>query len=241
MSTETLKATEKTFLQKHGQKLVGGAIWIALVVSYLVYKEANDLTFKQSILNLAGILTSPIGPVVFIIIYILRPILFFPATLISLAGGAIFGPVMGILWTIIGSNSGALLAYFIGRFFGDGLLDESESDGIIQKYANRMRDNSFETVLVMRFIYMPYDLVNYLSGILKIDWKAFVLATALGSIPGTIMITAAGASFGSLEQALSGEPPSLNAWLIALSIGMFVVSLALSRYFKNREAKTEKT
>lgn len=241
MSTETLKATEKTFLQKHGQKLVGGAIWIALVVSYLIYKEANDLTFKQSILNLAGILTSPIGPVVFIIIYILRPILFFPATLISLAGGAIFGPVMGILWTIIGSNSGALLAYFIGRFFGDGLLDESESDGIIQKYANRMRDNSFETVLVMRFIYMPYDLVNYLSGILKIDWKAFVLATALGSIPGTIMITAAGASFGSLEQALSGEPPSLNAWLIALSIGMFVVSLALSRYFKNREAKTEKT
>lgn len=46
--------------------------------------------------------------------------------------------------------------------------------------------NSFETVLIMRFIFLPYDLVNYLAGILRIDLKAFILATLLGSIPGTI-------------------------------------------------------
>lgn len=230
---------EKTFLQKHGQKLIGAAIWLILVGAYLTYSRANDLTFRESMLSIANVLTSPLGPLIYIVLYVLRPILFFPAALISLAGGAIFGPVMGVLWVVVGSNLSALLAFFVGRFFGDGLLDETEAGGVIQKYANRMRENSFETVLIMRFVYLPYDLVNYVAGILNIDWKEFLLATAIGSIPGTIMITVAGASFGSLEAALSGTPPSLNPALIAISVAMFVVSIGLSRYFKNRESSKE--
>ena len=226
---------EKTFLQKHGQKLIAGGFWLSVVVGTLAYMQVNDLTLADTLRQLANVLTSPIGALVYVVLYTLRPVLFFPATLITLAGGAIFGPVWGIVWVVIGSNAGAMLAYLIGRYFGDGLIDETEAGGIVAKYANRMRRNSFETVMIMRFLFLPYDLVNYLSGILKIDWKAFLLGTMIGCVPGTIAFTLAGASFGSLEQALSGEPPSFQWQTLAISAAMFAASMVLSRYFKRRE------
>ena len=38
----------------------------------------------------------------------------------------------------------------------------------------------------MRLVYVPYDLVNYLAGFLRIGWMPFILATALGSLPDTL-------------------------------------------------------
>ncbi|MEZ4595105.1 MAG: hypothetical protein R3D55_28775 [Chloroflexota bacterium] len=56
---------------------------------------------------------------------------------------------------------------------GEDVLDNAEEAGTIQRYTRRLRENSFETVLIMRLIFLPYDLVNYLSGFLKINWRAF--------------------------------------------------------------------
>ena len=78
-----------------------------------------------------------------------------------------------------------MVAFFVGRFLGDGLLEGERTKGIIQRYTDRLRENSFSTVLIMRFIFLPYDLVNYLCGVLRIDWKAFLFATSIGSLPGT--------------------------------------------------------
>ena len=109
-------------------------------------------------------------------------------------GGFLFGPVWGIVIVAIGGNLSAMVAYTVGRYFGQGILDNEESSGVMQRYADKMRTNSFETILVMRFIFLPYDLVNYMGGLLRVDWKAFLVATTLGSIPGTIAFVLAGAS-----------------------------------------------
>ena len=229
-------ARSTSLIQKNGQKLVALSIWIVVALLFLGYKTSNGYSFKEMLLQLGNILATPIGPLLFILLYTLRPILFFPASILTIAGGAIFGPI-GVLWVVIGSNLSALVAYGIGRFFGSGLIDET-AEGVIQRYAQRMRQNGFITILIMRFIYLPYDLVNYLSGILKIDWRKFIFATALGSIPGTAFYTLFGASFQNLDQALSGQLPKLNPIILAISLTMFVVSLLLSWYFKKIERKS---
>jgi uncharacterized membrane protein YdjX (TVP38/TMEM64 family) len=89
----------------------------------------------------------------------------------------------------------------------------------------------------MRFIYLPYDLVNYLGGFLRIDYKAFILATILGSIPGTITFVLAGASVRIDDVFMENFRPELNPWTLVASVVLFVGSLLLSRYFKRREAK----
>lgn len=240
MSATNLSTDKKetiAWLREHGSKFVALAFWLLLAGGYWWYARANDLTVAASIRQLAFVLTdSAYGPLIYIAFYILRPLIFFPATLITVLAGFLFGPAAGIAYTIIGSNSSALLAFFVGQYFGRGLLEAEEGTGLMQRWTGRLRENSFETVLLMRLLFLPYDAVHYVAGFLRIDWKAFILATAIGSIPGTISFVLLGASFGTLDQLLKGEI-SLNPWALGASVALILASLALSRHLKRREAK----
>lgn len=226
------------FIKRHWQKIMALLFWLVLLGGYQWYAWRNDLSPLEALQQLIDLLrANRFGPLLFIAIYTVRPLILFPATVLTLGAGLVFGPVFGIIYTIIGSNLSAMVAFVVGRFLGEGLLDGERTKGIVQRYTDRLRNNSFETVLIMRFIFVPYDLVNYVCGVLQIDWKAFLVATAIGSIPGTIAIVLAGASIqGDLSQGL----PSFDPRVFGVSVVLLVVSLAISRYAKRREQrKTE--
>jgi uncharacterized membrane protein YdjX (TVP38/TMEM64 family) len=224
---------------RHGQKLVAAAIWVAVIVALVWWMRANDLTLGEAVLAaLNWVQNNPWAPVLYVVIYALRPFLLFSATLLTIAGGFLFGPVWGVVYTVIAANTSATVAFAIGHFFGRGLLDEAQAEGLVQRYAQRLREHSFETVLIMRFIYLPYDLVSILSGLLRIRYLPFILATILGSIPGTIafVLLGAAASPQEIEQFfLTGQLPSLDWRVLALSVVMFVASLVLARVYRRRE------
>lgn len=223
-----------SFWRQHGAKLGALLFWLALIASYYGYARQNDLTLDQGTRQVATLLTGSLfGPLIYVLLYALRPLLFFPATLLTLLGGFLFGP-LGVLYTILGSNSSAMVAYSVGRYFGQDVLPE-EGQGLVNRYTQRMRQNSFETVLIMRLIFLPYDLVNYAAGFLKIRWQAFLAATAIGSIPGTISFVLLGASFGTLDALLAGDA-RLNPLTLLASVLLIGVSIVLSRYAKSRES-----
>ena len=215
--------------------MAAAVFWLLLIGLYVWYSTSNNIGPRQTLVQLVNFMQGSFyGPLIFILVYTLRPLIFFSATILSLAGGYLFGPVLGILFVILGSNAGASLAYVIGRFFGgDDLLQAGESDdGIIRRWLRPLRENSFETVLIMRFLFLPYDLVNYAAGLLKINYGAFLLATLLGSLPGTLAFTLAGAS---IEGDFTGGVPSLNPRVLIASVVIFVASLVFSRVLKNRQ------
>jgi len=235
IQSQTNQTPSPTFWQRHWSKAVALFFWLALLGGYFWYTRQNDLTLADSVSSIANLLTNSFfGPLLYILIYAGRPLLFFPATILTLLGGFLFGPI-GILYTIVGSNASAMVTFGIGWFLGEDVLQDEEKSGVIQKYTRRMRENSFETVLIMRLIFLPYDLVNYVSGFLKINWKAFLLATAVGSVPGTISFVLLGASFGTLDELLAGEV-QLNPVTVIASVVIIGISLVLSRYIKKREA-----
>lgn len=226
---------QPSFFERHGQKLITLFIWLLVIGGYSWYARANDLGPVEAVQALADFFRSPYGPVAYFVVYALRPLLFFPATLLTLAGGSIFGPILGVILVVLSSNTSAMIAYGIGRYYGQGLLEEKEdSQTLIQRYARPLRQNSFETVMVMRFLFLPYDLVNYLCGFLRISWRPYLLATILGSIPGTIAFVLFGASI-DISQGVS--QPTFNPWSLAASILMVVISLVISRYFKRQEGE----
>ena len=169
---------------------------------------------------------------IYIGFYALRPLLFLPSMPLSVASGVLFGPVGGILYTVLASNTSAMLAYLVGRYFGQDLLVGYASPRLIQRYSERLRSHSFETILSMRLLFLPYDLVNYSAGLLHIDWKAFLLATALGSFPGMLAFVLLGAAG---DVALVNGTFTLNPGVLVASIGMIGVSFALSRFVKRRK------
>ena len=232
---EQMDARPASFWQKHGAKLVALLFWIVVVGGYYLYANLNNLTLADSLQLVVGFLTDSLyGPIFYILIYALRPLLFFPATILTLLGGFLFGPI-GIVWTVLGSNASALVAFSVGRYFGQGVLDNEENSGLMQQYTQRLRQNSFETVLIMRLLFLPYDLVNYAAGFLKIKWQPFILATAVGSIPGTVSIVLLGGSFGTLDELVVGDV-QVNPITLIASVALILVSIGLSRFIKKREA-----
>ncbi|MDP1546346.1 MAG: TVP38/TMEM64 family protein [Anaerolineales bacterium] len=225
----------KSWIQIHAQKLIALLFWVLLIVGYQWYANANHLSPLQVVQQLLDFMTNGFwGVIIYTILYAIRPLILFPSTVLTLAGGFVFGPVLGVLYTIIASNISSTIAYYIGHFFGEGMLKDDGSDGLIQRYARRMRANSFETVMIMRFIFLPYDAVSYLAGFLRIKYWSFILATALGSIPGTMAFIGFGASIETFDGAL----PKLNPVTLGFSFAIFIVSIVLSRTFKKRETQT---
>lgn len=233
--THTGDTPENTsFWRRNWQKVIAASIWVALAGSFVGYSIATGTSPTDTLQDLVGLLQTPIGPLLFIVIYTLRPLAFFSAALLTVAAGAIFGLIPGVIYTIIGSNLSATVAYLLGYFLGKGLIDETKSTGIVANYANRMRRNSFETVFIMRLIFLPYDLVNYLAGILHIKYVPFILATILGSISGTFTFVLAGASL-EIEEVFTGTLPSLNPWALVASALLFVGGIAVSKVLRKRE------
>lgn len=222
-------------LRRAWPRLLGLGIWLALLAAYWLYTRANAITPLAAVQRLIAFMgSSGAGMVVYVLAYMLRPVLFFPATLLTLAAGYLYGPVLGVAIVVLASNLSSMVAYFIGRFFGAGIVAQSSSRGVLQQYADRLRRNSFETVLIMRFIFLPYDLVSYFAGFLRIRWQGFLLATALGSIPGTISFIMFGTS---VEGTFGATLPRLNPASLAVGALMFAVSLGLSRWFRRRETR----
>lgn len=221
--------------RRNRTKLAALATWLLLLGSFYGLLRLNDLSLADGVVAVSQWLSgSRLGPLFFILLYVVGPLLFFPATLISLLGGFLFGP-WGIPFVIIGSNASALVAYSIGRYYGKGLIPK-DGDGFVQRYAQRLRRHSFQTVLIMHLIFLPYELVNYSCGILQIGWKPFLAGTALGSVVATISIVMLGASFGTVEALLAGEARA-NPLMLAASALLIAGSVTLSRLLRKRETQ----
>ncbi len=213
--------------------MVAVFFWLILILAFVLYSSRHNLTplaATRELMNALADIPIVLRGSIFIVIYTLRPLIFFPASFLTLGIGALCGPFWGIIFAVIGSNLSATLAYFVGRLLGQDVVP-SANQNVLQRYLQRMRQNSFETIFVMRLIFLPYDLVSYAAGFLKINYGAFILATVLGSIPGTISFVLFGASSG-----LESGSPKFDWRILLVSVIIFIASLLVSRFAKRREA-----
>ena len=84
----------------------------------------------------------------------------------------------------------------------------------------------------MRLVYLPYDLVSYLAGALRIHPLAFLAGTAIGSAPATVAFVLFGASLESFD----GGVPQIDAPVLIASGVMLVAGLAVSHALRRRDA-----
>jgi len=214
-------------------KIIAAVSWALLLIGYWWYTSANGLMPMQTMQTLINFVSkSPYGFPLYVLVYMIRPIFLFPATLVTMTATYLYGPVQGIAYALVASNLSSMIAYFIGKFFGGGFLQNINEKNIVGKYAARLRKDGFQTTLILRFLFLPYDLVSYFSGFLHIDLGWFMLATVLGSIPGTI-------SFGMLGASIQGDfaaqSVKLDPLSLVVSAAMFAVSIGMYRLVRKRE------
>ncbi|MEM8857685.1 MAG: VTT domain-containing protein [Chloroflexota bacterium] len=205
-------------------------IWILVIASFWGFSSSTGLSPIDIVRQLIAFAQSSIwGPIIYILFYFIQPIVFFPSTFLTIAAGYVYGPIWGTILAIVASNGSSALAWLVGRYFGDVLISERFKQSMLAHFSDRLRTNSFQSVLLMRLIYLPYDVVSYFSGFIRLSFVAFMFGTMLGGLPGTISFALFGAS---IEGDFLAETPSINGWNLAGAFLLFLISISISRIVK---------
>ncbi|WP_335872352.1 TVP38/TMEM64 family protein [Bacillus sp. 2205SS5-2] len=204
-----------------------GTIWkvIAFVVVLLLllwfsrsYLSFTPLEIRDWILSFGWI-----APALFVAVYSVRPIVLFPASVLSLAGGLAFGTFWGFVYIFLGALGSATVAYYISAIFQNSFIkiEQSERTLTIRK---KMEESGFFIVLILRFIpFLNYDLISYLAGLASVKYRSFIFATALGIIPGTLAFSFLGSSIVSGSKTI-----------IVFAIGVFMIVLLIPIFARNK-------
>jgi uncharacterized membrane protein YdjX (TVP38/TMEM64 family) len=131
----------------------------------------------------------PALPVLFVLGYIIATVLGLPGTVFTLAGGAIFGTVLGSLLNWTGATLGALGAYTLARRLGSDAVRN-----LLGRHASALdaltSKAGFATLFRLRLIpVVPFSALNFAAGLAPATFRAYALSTALGIIPGTVVYT----------------------------------------------------
>ncbi|MEQ1697480.1 MAG: VTT domain-containing protein [Hyphomicrobiaceae bacterium] len=146
---------------------------------------------------------------------------------LTLAGGLLFGVPWGAILAITGATIGATALFVIARSaFGDTLRDKAGP--FLASMADGFSKDAFNYLLFLRLVpAFPFWVVNLAPALLGMKLTPFVIATAIGIIPGTTIFSLFGAGLGAVFER--GEEVSLkavlNPTLIAALVGMGVLSL----------------
>ena len=214
-----------------------GAWGLGVVAYALAVLRTGHTPLDVLVLLIEFLREHPLGLIAYLLTYALRPLLLFPATLLTVGAGLLYGPLLGVGLVIVGANASATVAFLLGRTLGAELAGRALEHPRLHGMTRRLRGNAFEAVLTLRFLFAPYDAVNYVAGTLRLPLQPFVLATAIGSLPGTLVFVLFGAGLGDVRALEAGQLPTPDTPLLITSAALFVASLLLARAYRLREAR----
>lgn len=213
-------------------KWIAGLVWLLALAAGLGWGWSRGLSTPEILAAVHQVVsTHPLAPLVFVVIYTLRAFTFFPAMFLTIAAGSLFGFWVGLVATLFGENFSAHTAYGIARFFGTGSADDDKAGQRLAPLRRALRVHAFPTVLTLRASYLPFDLVNFGCGLLRVPWPGFALGTLIGLLPPMITFVSFGASveFEAFTANLDDfRPASLfNKTQLLVSVALLAASAVI--------------
>lgn len=151
------------------------------------------------------------------------------ALVMTLTGGFLFGLWAGSALTVSAATVGAVLIFLAARLgLGEALERRIDgSSGMMRDIRDGLRRDEISYLFIMRLVpAIPFFLANLAPALLGVRLNIFVLTTALGIIPGTVVYTWVGAGLGQVFEA--GGTPNLGLFFEWYVIGPILGLVVLS-------------
>ncbi|NOX08574.1 MAG: sulfurtransferase [Gammaproteobacteria bacterium] len=155
------------------------------------------------------------GPFLFMLIYIVGTVFFLPGSVLTLLGGALFGPYWGTFYNLTGATIGAMLSFLISRYLASDWV-ANKTGGKIKQLVNGVESEGWHFVAFTRLVPLfPFNLLNYALGLTKISFTQYSLASWICMLPGAIAYTYLG--YASKE-AISGGEDTIQKIMLAIAL-----------------------
>ena len=207
------------FTPKNGFALA--LLLVTLLAFVSLSSEREDNVFSaagfKTLVNSLG----PWGPLAYILIIAVAVIVSqIPGVPLAIAAGALWGPFTAGIYSVAGGFLGGVTAYFLGRTLGRSAMKALAGKVMVfnkEKGEVYLGGLIFVTRLVPLF---PFDIVSYAAGLSGLSFGIFALATLLGMIPSTFLLTYLGSAFtDSVELGLG---VSVAAVLVLLGLPVLI-------------------
>lgn len=155
------------------------------------------------------------APLGYMGLYIVATVLFLPGSILGLAGGALFGPIWGAIYTLVAATAGATLAFLLSRYVASDWV-AARAGGRLKQLIEGVEAEGWRFVAVTRLVpFFPFNLLNYALGLTRIALLPYVLASLICMAPGTIAYTYLGYAG---REAFTGGETIVQKGLFALAL-----------------------
>ncbi len=176
------------------------------------------------------------APLVFGAVYALAVVLLVPGSALTLAAGALFGPVWGLVAASLGSTMGASAAFLVARLAGrDRFAQMLERHPRFRAVDSAISDGGWKVVAMLRLTpVVPFSISNYLFGLTAIRFVPYVLASWLFMLPGGFMYVYFGHVGREGLAAASGAGAGTGALAWTMRLVALVATVAVIVYVTSR-------
>ncbi|ABK43623.1 Rhodanese domain protein [Magnetococcus marinus MC-1] len=170
--------------------LVGIGVW-----------QGHSLDLPQLMQGIDSL--GPLAWLAFIVLYAVATVAFLPGSLLTLVGGALFGPILGTLVNLTGATLGAVLAFLIARHLGAEWV-RNRAGSRLAAILDGVAAEGWRFVALVRLVPLfPFNVLNYALGLTRIPLLPYLLTTWIAMLPGAAAYTWLG--YLGREAAVGGE------------------------------------
>lgn len=215
--------------------LLGAAVAGLLVAAKLLGLGQRLGELRSWLLSLGAL-----GPIVYVAVYAVAVVAAIPGSLLTIAAGAMFGSLVGVVTVSVGSTLGATAAFVVARWFArDSVTRWLGNNPTFSRLERLTERHGAIIVAITRLVPLfPFNVLNYGFGLTRIPLRTYVLWSWVCMLPGTILYVV-GADAVTKGLAEGRVPWSLVGVIIAVSAILFVVVRRARRALQTPAAKTE--
>jgi len=207
---------------------------LAIILGALNRETVNPANLQVFIEN-AGIA----APLIFMFTYIISTIFFLPGSVLTLLGGALFGPVYGTFYSLSAATLGAMASFLISRYLASDWVNKKAA-GRTQQLITGVENEGWRFVAFTRLVPLfPFNLLNYALGLTKISFSQYSIATFIFMLPGALAYTYLG--YIGKEAATGGQDLIKKALLALALLAVVAFIPRLVKKLRNADSLDIKT
>jgi uncharacterized membrane protein YdjX (TVP38/TMEM64 family) len=159
------------------------------------------------------------------------------AGILTLAAGAIFGLLWGLVIVSFASSIGATIAFLTSRFLLHDAIQKRFGEKLKAINAGVRRDGAFYVITLRLIPVFPFFIINLVMGLTPIPTRTFYWASQLGMIPVTAVFVNAGRELGKIESLKDILSPTLLASLVLLGVFPLIARKVVEKINERRHKK----
>ena len=196
---------------------------IAGIATAVTYRKQFDVDVLGDWLAGAGVMAT----LLFIGIYAISTVLLLPGSVLTIAGGVLFGPIWGTFYNLTGATIGATMAFLIARYLASDLVSR-KTGGWLSQLIEGVEAEGWRFVAFVRLVPLfPFNLLNYALGLTCIRLFHYVITSYICMLPGAIAYTYLG--YAGRNAVAGGEGMIKKA---LLGLGLLALVAFLPRLIK---------